>query len=52
MILSCHDLSNRVQFVMNTKHDNDVTDCIGVVYAKTEIILLRPIWPGVVYDES
>ena len=34
MKLSCHDWSNRLQFVMKTKWDSDVIDRKGVVYAK------------------
>ena len=35
-----------------TKQDNDMTNSIGLVYAKTEIELSRLIWPGAVYDEN
>ena len=35
-----------------TRHDNDVTDCIGVVYSETKIEQSRPIWSGAVYDKS
>lgn len=52
MTLSIHDQSDRVQSVMKTRHDNDVIDCIGQVYAKTKIRLLGPIWLGTVCDES
>ena len=36
MKLSYSDRSDRVQFVTKTKQNNDVTDCIGVVYVETE----------------
>ena len=29
-----------------TRHDNDMIDCIGTVYAKNKIELSRPIRPG------
>ena len=29
--------------MMKTRKKNDVTNCIGLVYTKTEIELLRPI---------
>ena len=35
-----------------TKHDNNVTNCIGLVYAETKTKLLGPIWLGAVYDEN
>ena len=37
---------------MKTRQDNDVTDHIGLVYAKIKTKLSRPISPGVVYDEN
>ena len=33
---------------METKQDNDMIDCIGVVYAKTETELSGPIKSGAV----
>ena len=30
--------------MMKTRQDNDVIDCIGVVYTETEIELSGPIW--------
>ena len=39
-ILNYWDLSNRVQFVMNNRQDNDVTDLTSAVYAKKETELL------------
>lgn len=35
-ILNCQDQLDRVQSVTKTKQDNEVTDHIGVVYAKNE----------------
>ena len=37
---------------MKSKKDNDVTDLIGLVYAKIKIELSRPIWPGAICDEN
>ena len=31
-----------------TRHDNDLIDCIGVVYVETKTELSGPIEPGVV----
>ena len=38
--------------MMKTSHDNDVTNRIGLVYAKNNIELSGPIEPSVVYDET
>ena len=38
--------------MMKTRKDNDVTNCIGVVYVENEIELSWPIRPSVVYDEN
>lgn len=35
-----------------TKQDNDVIDCIGLVYAKTKIERSGLIWTTVLYDEN
>ena len=43
MKLICYDLSNRVWFVMKTKQDNDMTNCIGLVYVETKTEQLKPI---------
>lgn len=43
MKLSYRARYNRVRFFMKTRQDNDVTNRIGVVYAKTKIKLLGPI---------
>ena len=48
MILNCRVLSDEVLFVTKTRQDNDMTSYIGVVYAKNETELLRPIELGVV----
>ena len=37
---------------MKTKHDNDVTDHIDLVYAETKIEMLGPIWPSTICDEN
>lgn len=39
--------------MMKTRQNNDVTDCIGVVYAETKTKLLGPIKPGAIcYDNQ
>ena len=40
--LSYRDLLNRVRSVKKTKQDNNVTDRISLVYAKTETKLSGP----------
>ena len=35
-----------------TRHDNDVTDRIGVVYVESDTELLWLIRPGADYDEN
>ena len=50
--LSCRDLLNRVRSVKKTKQDNNVTDRISSVYAKTETKLSGPFWPSVVFYEN
>ena len=52
IILNCRDRPNWVRYVIKTRYDNDIIDRISLVYAKTEIELLGPIWSGGVYDES
>ena len=47
--LNCRNQSYRVQFVTTTKQDNDLIDCIGVVYIEIETELLGPIEPSAVY---
>ena len=38
--------------MMKTTQDNEVIDCIGVVFTEIETKLLRPIEPSVVCDEN
>ena len=40
---SFYDWLNQVWFVTKTKQDNDVTDCIGLVYVETKTKWLEPI---------
>ena len=37
---------------MKTRQDNNVTNHMSLVYAEIKIEILRPIWPGVIYDEN
>ena len=41
--LRCHDRSNQVQFMTKTKQDNDVIDCISLIYVETKTELLGPL---------
>lgn len=50
--LTCHDRSNHVWSVTKTKQDNDVIDCIGLVYAKIETELSGPFGLGAICDEN
>ena len=50
--LSYRDRLDQVWSMMKTSHDNDVTNRIGLVYAKNNIELSGPIEPSVVYDET
>lgn len=50
--LSLGEQLDRIQSLIKTKHDNDVIDHVGLVYAKIEIKLSKPIWTSVVYDEN
>ena len=36
MKLNCHDQSNWVQSVMKSSKDNNMTECIGLIYTKIE----------------
>ena len=38
--------------MIKTKKQNDMTDCIGVVYTKIETELSEPIWSCAVCDEN
>lgn len=46
------DWLNQVQFVMKTRQNKDMINCIGVVYAKIETILSGPIWLCAVCDKN
>lgn len=35
--MNCQDLSDRVQSMMKAKQENNMIDCIGVVYTKNDI---------------
>ena len=48
MKLNYQDLFDWVQSMTKTRHDNDMTYCIGMVYVETETELSWPIEPGVV----
>ena len=37
---------------LDKKKRNNMIDCIGLVYAKTETELLGPIWPGAICYEK
>ena len=52
MKLSCHDQSDRVWFVMKTRHDNDTTNHTGVIYAQNDTKLLWSIESSVVCEEN
>ena len=43
MKLSYHDQLNEVSSETKTKQDNNVTNCIGVVYVKNDTALSWPI---------
>lgn len=43
MKLRCHDQLDKVPSMMKIKQDNNVTNYIGLVYAKIEIKLSGPI---------
>ena len=50
--LSYHDWSDWAWFVMKSSEDNNVTNCIGLVYVEIKIKLTRLIELGVIYDEN
>ena len=52
MKLNYHDWLDWVRSMTKTRQDNDLTDCIGVVYTKNEIELLWLIGQGVVCDKN
>ena len=37
---------------MKSSKDNNMTECIGLIYTKIENELSGIIWSGVVYDEN
>ena len=37
---------------MKIRQNNDMTDCIDLIYVKIEIEMSEPIWLGAVYDEN
>ena len=46
-------MANRIGVSMTrTRHDNDLTYCIGVVYAENETILLWLIEQGTIYEKK
>lgn len=51
MKLSYRDQSNWLLSVMKARQDNDVTNCIGVIYTEKDIELLSLIRQGTIYDE-
>ena len=50
--LSCHDKSYQVWYRTKTKHDNNMTDHIGLVYVENKIELLWLIWQGVIWERN
>ena len=48
MRLNCQDLSDQMLSVTKTRQDNDMTDCISVVYMETKTKLSRFIELGVI----
>ena len=52
MKLSCHVRSNWERSMMKTRQDNDMTDCISLVYAETKTKLSGPIRLGEVCDNK
>lgn len=51
MKLSYRDQSNWLLSVMKARQDNDVTNCICVIYTEKDIELLSLIGQGTIYDE-
>ena len=50
--LNCHDWLDQMQSIMKSREDNNVTNCIGVIFIEYNIELSRPIWLCEVYDED
>ena len=38
--------------MMKTRHDNDMTNCISVIYVENNTKLSSPIEPGTLYDKN
>ena len=52
MILNYRDWPDQVQFLMNTREDKDVTDCIGAFYVKNDTELSWLIGSDANSDEN
>lgn len=50
--MTCHDQLDRVESIMKTREDNNITDRTSVVYIKNDTELLWPIRPGVDCNEN
>ena len=50
--LNYRDLSKWVRYVIKTRQDNNITDCIGSIYIKNEIELSWPVGPSAAHDEN
>ena len=50
--LSCYDQLDRVQSIMTTRQDNDITDPIGAIYVENKIELSWSIESGAVYHKN
>ena len=50
--LNWRDLFDRVQFVMKTKQDNDVTDCTNAIYVENEIELWWSIRSSMICEKN
>ena len=51
-ILNCRDWLYWMWYIMKTRKNNDMIDCIGVVYTKNKIELSWLIGQGAVYDKK
>lgn len=49
--LNCQNWLDKMQSITKTRQDNDVTNCIGVIYTEKDIELLLLIRQGTIYDE-
>ena len=52
MKLNNRDRSNWVLIVTKTSKDNDIVNCIDMMYAKKKIKISWPIGLGTIYDEN